>query len=564
MRFSAGQRSPKINLWDQLGSHSAKVTERLRWTSTRKTGRKLRDMTDQIKRGERPELDLSGILSSAPPSDPTCRIYTNRNLDMSEIKAIGFDMDYTLIQYHQRPMDELAIRKTIDKLIESRGYPEEIREAHIDLDFIIRGLVVDKQTGHICKLDQDRVVGRCYHGYQMVSEEERKRQYGTKPIALNNERFIRVDTLFSLPESTLMAGIIQHYSDQGEALPKTPGELCIDIRKSIDEAHCDNSLKAEIMANLDLYIVRDPDLGPTLHKLKSTGKQLFLLTNSEAYYTEAVMSWQLDGVLPFYESWRDYFDVSIVSGRKPSFFQNPNPFHRLDDQGEPIDEVVESFNPRVIYSGGNLQELERLMGLTGDSILYVGDHVYSDILLSKRSAWWRTALVIQEMEEGISNGLNQAEHLRRIEQLDHAARKLDDSINYHMTLTRGLERVQRLLVALTSPETHVIDSTRDKAMQEIEDKKRLLDQLLQELERLDSDVEQSFNKYWGQAFRERHELSLFGDQVQNYADIYTSKVSNFLFYSPDQHFRAARHFLPHERETLSKSELILSTGEEES
>ena len=91
----------------------------------------------------------------------------------------------------------------------------------------------------------------------------------------------------------------------------------------------------------------------------------------------------------------------------------------------------------------------------------------------------------------------------------------------------------------------------------------VFDQLLQELERLDGDVEQSFNKYWGQAFRERHELSLFGDQVQNYADIYTSKVSNFLFYSPDQHFRAARHFLPHERETLSKSELILSTGEEE-
>lgn len=519
-------------------------------------------MTEHTKQSGRPGLDLSGILSSAPPSDPTCRIYTNRNLDMSEIKAIGFDMDYTLIQYHQRPMDELAIRKTIDKLIESRGYPEEIRDAKLDLDFIIRGLVVDKHTGHICKLDQDRVVGRCYHGYQMITEEERKALYGTKPIALNNERFIRVDTLFSLPESTLMAGIIQYYKDQKLSLPKTPGELCIDIRMSIDEAHCDNSLKAEIMANLDLYIVKDPDLGPTLHKLKSTGKHLFLLTNSEAYYTEAVMSWQLDGVLPFYESWRDYFDVSIVSGRKPSFFQNPNPFYRLDEQGEPTEEPVECFSPRAIYSGGNLQELERLMGLTGDSILYVGDHVYSDILLSKRSAWWRTALVIQEMEEGITKGLSQAEHLRRIEQLDHAARKLDDSINYHMTLTRGLERVQKLLVALTSPETLVIDNTRDQAMKEIEKKKRLLARLIEELEELDGEVEQRFNKYWGQAFRERHELSLFGDQVLNYADIYTSKVSNFLFYSPDQHFRAARHFLPHERETLSKNELILSENEQ--
>jgi len=510
---------------------------------------------DTMKQEPRPVLDLSGILSSAPPSDPTCRIYTNRNLDMSEIKAIGFDMDYTLIQYHQRPMDELAIRKTIDKLIESRGYPEEIREAEIDLDFIIRGLIVDKHTGHIFKLDQDRIVGRCYHGYQMISEAERDELYGTRPIALNNERFIRVDTLFSLPESTLMAGIIEHYKLKGEPLPKSPGELCIDIRKSIDEAHCDNSLKAEIMSDLERYVVRDPDLGPTLHKLKSAGKQLFLLTNSEAYYTEAVMSWQLDGVLPFFESWKDYFDVCIVSGRKPSFFQDPNPFRRVDEQGELSDEPVERFSPRVIYSGGNLQELERLMGLTGESILYVGDHVYSDIVLSKRSAWWRTALVIQEMEEGITKAMSQAKQLHRIEQLDHAARKIDDSINYHMTLTRSLERVQKLLVALTSPETLVIDSTRDKATKEIAEKKALLECLIEELEELDGEVEQRFNRYWGQAFRERHELSLFGDQVQSYADIYTSKVSNFLFYSPDQHFRAARHFLPHERENLAAARL---------
>lgn len=470
---------------------------------------------------------------------------------MSEIEAIGFDMDYTLIQYHQRPMDELAIRKTIDKLIESRGYPELLRDIHIDLDFIIRGLIVDKHTGHICKLDQDRIVGRCYHGYQPISEEEKRALYGTKPISLSNDRFIRVDTLFSLPESTLMAGIIEHYKQVGEPLPTTPGQLCMDIRASIDEAHCDNSLKAEIMANLELYVIRDPDLGPTLHKLKSAGKRLFLLTNSEAYYTEAVMSFQLDGVLPFFESWRDYFDVSIVSGRKPSFFQDPNPFIRLNEQGEPTEERVDCFAPRVLYSGGNLQELERLMGLTGDSILYVGDHVYSDIVLSKRSAWWRTALVIQEMEENISKAMSQSEKLKRIEQLDIAARKLDDSINYQLTLTRSLERMQKLIIALTSPETHVIDSTREKANKDIQDKRALLERLLDELETLDGEVEERFNRYWGQAFHERHELSLFGDQVQNYADIYTSKVSNFLFYSPDQHFRAARHFLPHERETSS-------------
>jgi len=34
----------------------------------------------------------------------------------------------------------------------------------------------------------------------------------------------------------------------------------------------------------------------------------------------------------------------------------------------------------------------------GDKILYVGDHIYGDILRSKRSLGWRTCLVIPELD----------------------------------------------------------------------------------------------------------------------------------------------------------------------
>jgi hypothetical protein len=105
-------------------------------------------------------------------------------------------------------------------------------------------------------------------------------------------------------------------------------------------------------------------------------------------------------------------------------------------------------------------------------------------------------------------------------------------------------------VALTSPETHVIDSTRDRTMKEIQKKEELLAQTLSESQALEDTIETRFNKYWGWVFREKQELSLFGDQVQSYADIYTSQVSNFLFYSPNQFFRAPRDFMPHEREHL--------------
>ena len=46
--------------------------------------------------------------------------------------------------------------------------------------------------------------------------------------------------------------------------------------------------------------------------------------------------------------------------------------------------------------------------------------------------------------------------------------------------------------------------------------------------------------------------SRFGEQVQDYADLYTSRVSNFLYYSPMQVFRSPRAIMPHERVTVRR------------
>jgi hypothetical protein len=64
---------------------------------------------------------------------------------------------------------------------------------------------------------------------------------------------------------------------------------------------------------------------------------------------------------------------------------------------------------------------------------------------------------------------------------------------------------------------------------------------------LSAEVDNSFNPFWGSVFKEGAENSRFGRQVENYACVYTSRVSNFLFYSPHQYFRAPRHWMPHEK-----------------
>ena len=202
------------------------------------------------------------------------RIFVNRNLRMDTVKAIGFDMDYTLARYRTEKLEQLAHKLTVEKLI-TRGYPKEIAQLTFDPKFVLRGLTVDKQTGNILKLDRHNHVSRVYHGRKSLSRAERNRIYRREKVNYAPPRFSLVDTLFSLPEVCLYADLI-------ELLPKLSypvdtWKIYDDTREAIDEAHRDDSLKSVVKTNLDIYVEKDPLLARTLHKLRSSGKKLFLL-----------------------------------------------------------------------------------------------------------------------------------------------------------------------------------------------------------------------------------------------------------------------------------------------
>jgi len=55
-----------------------------------------------------------------------------------------------------------------------------------------------------------------------------------------------------------------------------------------------------------------------------------------------------------------------------------------------------------------------------------------------------------------------------------------------------------------------------------------------------------FNPYWGEMMRAGMEESRFADQVEKYACIYMTKVSDLIAYSPRTYFRPFRRILPHE------------------
>ena len=73
-------------------------------------------------------------------------VFCNRELKVSGIRAIGFDMDYTLAQYKQPAFDKLAFDGAKEKLVEKLGYPEEVLSFIYDHTKWTRGLIIDTQV----------------------------------------------------------------------------------------------------------------------------------------------------------------------------------------------------------------------------------------------------------------------------------------------------------------------------------------------------------------------------------------------------------------------------------
>ncbi len=471
------------------------------------------------------------------------QIFVNRNLRMDKIEAVGFDMDYTVAMYHLQRLETLAFHMTLGRMIEAQGYPASIGGLRYDPEFVIRGLVVDKQHGNIFKMDRHNHVGRCYHGRRPVADEDIRRLYRNEKVHLSAPRFAWIDTLFALPEACLFAEIIELLEGQGAAVDY--GKLFDDIRESIDTVHRDGSLKAEVMKDLARYVVKDPELGPALHKLRSGGKKLFLLTNSLWDYTDAVMRFVLDGMLPEYPSWRNYFDAVVTGAAKPAFFSERRPLHALGPLGERLGEASAIERGRA-YEGGDLATLERLLGISGDRILYVGDHIYGDILRSKKSSLWRTCMVVEELERELAWLERNQDVLAELSRLEDLRVRVEDEIAVRRSALNVLDRRLDRDPA-DARERDRIDAERRRQKQELEALRKALRDANERVEELQRSLEAGLNPYWGLTFKEGNENSRFAEQIEVYACIYTSRVSNLVFYSPMQYFRSPRAAMPHER-----------------
>jgi HAD superfamily 5'-nucleotidase-like hydrolase len=452
------------------------------------------------------------------------KVYVNRTLNMKRIRYIGLDMDHTLIRYHTEAFEALSHSIMKEKLLKSKQYPEAVRNLPFDMNVAIRGLAVDRNRGNLLKLNRHSAIRASYHGLQPLDFKVQQKLYKSTYIDLSDANFMAIDTAFSLSLAILISQLIELKKADPASYPDF-AVIADDVLNVLDEAHRDGSLKDTVKKNLNKFIVKDPDVVAGLEKFKRHGKKIFVLTNSDFAYTKLLLDYAVTPFLKDNKSWSDLFELVITFAQKPRFFYDNLKFLKVNA----ADGTMVNYNDKLgpgIYQGGCAEDFTKDLGLEGDEILYIGDHIYGDILRLKKDCGWRTAMVIDELGHEVEANEKARPNNKEIETLMNKKEPMEDELTELMT-----KKVDK---------TVPLDESRLEGLQkQIAEIDGLISSNIKKQQGL-------YNERWGQLMRAGNEESYFAHQVDRYACVYMTKLSDLLELSPRTYFRAPRRPLSHE------------------
>lgn len=460
------------------------------------------------------------------------RVFVNRTLNLKRIKYVGFDMDHTLVRYKSENFEQLAHQTMVQKLVREKGYPESVLKLGFSYDRAIRGLIIDKAKGNVLKLSRYSAIRVSYHGTKVIDYREQGRLYKSVYIDLRDSNYASIDTSFSIAH----AGLFMQLVDMKDAdqLPNVSGyaQIADDLNVVLDRAHRDGSLKNEVRKNLDRYIIKDEALVKGLERFKKHGKKLFVVTNSDYSYSKLLLDYTITPFVKEHKGWEDLFEIVVTLSAKPRFFVDNQRFLKIDPKTGMMTNMDEKLTPGI-YQGGSAMVFTNDLEAEADEILYIGDHIYGDILRLKKDLAWRTALVVEELEDEI---VKEREALPILEKV-----------------TKLMEQKFPLEIKIDKLISEQIETGEQKHDEEIH-------RMLGEISEIDKSVSpllkqqsQLFNPHWGEVMRTGIEESYFGYQVERFACVYMAKLGDLMATSPRTYFRSFRRPMAHDPGVAFKS-----------
>lgn len=461
-------------------------------------------------------------------------VFCNRTLNLRSIQAIGYDMDYTLIHYNVNEWEGRAFFHLKQKLLE-QGWPVE--DVKFDPTQVIRGLVIDREHGTILKVNRFGYVKQAIYGTNTYDFDLLRKTYRRTLVDLSESRYYFLNTLFSLSEASMYMQLVDRLHARQLPEMMNYSDLLTHLRRTLDLAHMEGQLKADIMADPKKYVELDEEMPRTLLDQKESGKKLLLITNSEWEYTRVMMTYAFDRYLPKSMTWRDLFEFVVVSSRKPAFFSEQAPMFKIINEKGDLSPCPAGPTEPGLYLGGHARLLEQYLKVHGDQILYIGDHIFSDVNISKSIQRWRTALIVRELEDEII--------------ALQLSKNLQDKIADIMYRKEALEYrlFQSRLALQRQKHGHSIESFGDlptSLEDEIETLQQQIRDLDQQIQPMVTQDGKHFNGNWGYLMWAGNDNSHLSHQIAKYADVYTSRVSNFQPYTPYAYFRSPRGTPPHD------------------
>uniref|UniRef100_A0AAQ4S5I7 5'-nucleotidase, cytosolic IIb n=1 Tax=Gasterosteus aculeatus aculeatus TaxID=481459 RepID=A0AAQ4S5I7_GASAC len=454
--------------------------------------------------------NMDGVSMKKYRREPYHRVFVNRSLAMEKIKCFGFDMDYTLAVYKSPEYESLGFKLTVERLV-FIGYPKELLSFVYDPSFPTRGLVFDTMHGNLLKVDAYGNILVCVHGFNFLRGPEIRERYPNKFIQRDDtERFYILNTLFNLPVrllTYLFACLVDFFSNCDRYTSCESGfkngdlfmsykSMFQDVRDAVDWVHFKGTLKAKTVENLEKYVVRDGKLPLLLSRMNEVAK-VFLATNSDYKYTDKIMNYLFD----FPHGPKVKTPASLpshsccfieVGWGTPLIFVCVTVLIVTTGRLK-IGTYTGPLQHGIVYSGGSSDIVCDLLGAKGKDIVYIGDHIFGDILKSKKRQGWRTFLVIPELAQEL--------HVWTDKSCEH----LDSSSNERPDISTLQSKVKKV--------TH--------------------------------DMDMCYGMM-GSLFRSGSRQTLFASQVMRYADLYAASFINLLYYPFSYLFRAAHVLMPHE------------------
>lgn len=454
------------------------------------------------------------------------KVFVNRTLNMRKIKYIGLDMDHTLVRYKSHAFEQLAHSAMLQKLVRNKGYPASVLQLPFNWDLAIRGLVIDKKQGNLLKVSRHGAIRASYHGTKVIDFSTQQKLYKSIYIDLSDSlNYSSIDTTFSISTATLYAQLVDLKEKDASGVFPDYSTIASHVMQTIDECHRDGSLKNEVARNLDKYIIKDPAVVSGLERYLKHDKKFFILTNSDFQYTKMLLDYAISPFLTNGRSWMDLFEFVVTFAQKPRFFFDNLRFLKVN----PADGTMTNFDEKLhkgIFQGGCAEKFAADLGVEGDDILYIGDHIYGDILRLKKDCNWRTALVVEELGTEI-------ERYRE-------AKPTHDEI---LDLMERKEPFESKLVGLISQKIETGKEPDEALTAELQAQITDLDKRISGLIKKQQAV---FNPHWGEVMRAGNEESYFAHQVDRFACIYMATLADLFDYSPRTYFRAQRRPLAHE------------------